>query len=1166
MAKIVYFKSPIDESKVVEISSKGTLRYAMRELGIENNPVCVSINGMTPEELDLETILDDTDVVEIRHLVNGGGNADNKSNLATIIQIAGLVALTYLTAGGASPWLVAAVAVGGTVAAGALNKWAMDLRAAQGTNDNEVNVNANSYSLATSSNEVRGLKPIPVVIGSHRMAPDVHTDSHRRQYGGLYGIALSTLSQNFNAGYLSSNGPEAANNSWAVMPANYLATGLPQYPIKIAPYGIISKTTALTPEENQFVIDVVKNGWNGLSSRSMYNFMEYAPSPVRKRMSFPVIIYHHHPSDIYRGRFNTMWSLQRIKEYYPSDPTSYNLVANLFLGILDGAMNFNFFSGINTNNAQYTLFNGNPFIAGGTTYLPSTMVWGTAANMMTAYSNVLLALNGGSYTTTPKVTSPSHQMYYLDTSETQTKPGIPYATQLFNYGFGDLDISDRKVGSSNINVSSASTVGISEIDKSNPTESFRWRVPNVSAPDIGLIDFPFQVFAMPSKTLINPSFDIGVVSAIDNNSYNWIFFTGKKGMDAFRFAVSGRLYRTTSSSIAINSTRFQIQWKRSRNPVWNEFVQPVNTLNNANTQNMYIYYNLNLSNMGNPSPEDLEDSLDVRIRKINLDSTDNESGRVSELSIVDAYFHPTNSANEHNNDFFKNVPMNIEGLYTTALITDSATTNRFSALVESKCWVYDFENQIWSWSKTRNPAFWFLFYARGGFLNYESMADLAPPYSPTYGWQNYPGHPNNTDQIFGGGYTDEEIDIEKIKEWAFFCEENDLFIDMVLKEEESVAESLEKIANVGRASVSYYTGKLSVVVEDPDQVPVCLFGMGNIIAGSFSVDYSVGDPIKEVVGTYVNRETWDSEEVSAIVPFSESETIKKISLTLTGITEPELAQREVNLLAARQFFQKRVYRWQTDIEGYLARRGDLVAMAHDSTQYGYSGRAMYFSVESGVVKGIKTGSILGDILTHVMIREPNGEMTVYDCHKDGDLIVFDEDYPIEKAPSIVNVDEENPLSYFPNSIPEDFTFIADIKDTPGKRVRISQIEASEDGVFSITAVDEDPSMWAYEYSEGPFDPKSFDDSIYTVEVNNVSQLDLGAGRIKLMWNMTDGDFVQVINKNTNLPVEANGQYSFGEGEVVLELISGVKYDLEVRPILFGTPYYYKSKEITVWPL
>ena len=57
MAKIVYFISPIDESKQREIISKGTIRFALKELGIENDPLCVTIKQLVPRKVDLNALL-----------------------------------------------------------------------------------------------------------------------------------------------------------------------------------------------------------------------------------------------------------------------------------------------------------------------------------------------------------------------------------------------------------------------------------------------------------------------------------------------------------------------------------------------------------------------------------------------------------------------------------------------------------------------------------------------------------------------------------------------------------------------------------------------------------------------------------------------------------------------------------------------------------------------------------------------------------------------------------------------------------------------------------------------------------------------------------------------------------------------------------------------------
>lgn len=1168
MAKIVYFQSPIDSSKVKEVSFDGKIEDALKFFDIDKKPLCVTINGETPDNIDLSVELKDTDLVEIRLMVEGGGNSDVKSTLAVVVQVAALIIVNAYTWGAAA---TAGILIGGQVIAGALNKWAADILASQrGSQEQKDDVDTNSYSLSSSNNEVRPLRPIPLALGSHRMSPDIHNAAFKSRYDFFYTRTKALRAATFFPGIIASNGPDAPDNSWATMPAGYLGGGDPWFPIKIAPYGFTTKTTALTPSENDAIIERVKLSWNPLS-RSFFNF-RYNESIFNPDLSsYPLVIYHSDPLDPHYRKFDTFWTLQRTKQTLVSDPTWYNEVNLIFLGnaaVLDARFTVEyFFQTGGVYNTSTSLMRAHP--SSTSLLMPPTFTTGAVPNIMFSdyRTKVLLPLNGGAFTLTPKLTSPSFDIYFDDSFVTQVNPGIPLSSQYFNFGFGDLAISERLVGSSDVSAASADTVGVSPIDKSNPSIFLRWKVPNLSGvPKIGFVPFRNETNVNPTKVLMNPSYYSEVVSGGDLTPINWNFFRGDIGMDSLYFAISGFLYSTSSGTMASNTTRFQVQWKWGRNSSWNTANSPSQNITNANSNNLYIPYEINELVTGAPSTADLNDFLEVRIRKMTLDSVDNQNGKVSNLSVSDVCFYGSTYADQTLGKYFYNIPMNIEGLYLTALVTDSATSNRFSALVEAKCWHYDFGAETWTWGFTRNPAFWFLFYARGGFLNVEAMGTDVWPYSPTYGWQNYPGHPGNTDLIFGGGYNNDEIDVDKILEWAFFCEDNDLKLDMILKDEETVSAALEKIAGVGRASVSYYSGKLSVVFEDKDQVPVCLYGMGNIIQGTFTVSYAVGDPVKSVTGKYINRETWETETLEAEVPYSPADIVKRIDITIEGVTTEEQAQREVNLLAARQFFQRRTYKWDVDIEGFLARRGDLVYLSHDSTQYGYSGRVMRFVVEAGVVIGIKSGSIIGDFVSYVSVRDPAGNINTYECHFEDGIIVFDEEYPIEFAPSVVNLSDQNPLSDFSDSIPEDFIFIADIKETTGKRVRISQIEVSNENVFSITAVDEDPALWAYEYDATLIDPESFDDSIYTVRVLDVSTKYLMDGKVLLTWNMEGGNFVQIINKINGLPIEANGQFSFSKGEVILDLVVGVTYTFEVRPLFFGTPYQYESKEIVVCPL
>lgn len=1166
MAKIVYFESPIDESKCREIVLRGTLGYALKQFGIEKDPLCVTINGMTPDELSLDTVLDDTDVVEVRRLVHGGGDADTKRTLATVVQIAALVAVSTVDYSGTTQALIL---TGSAVAAGALNKWANDIMAANAPNidDQDVSIQTNQYSLKGAVNKARPLSPLPLPIGSHRMAPDVHADVYRTRYGWVgTGTAVEPYLSSFIAGIVSSNGPMAANNSWAIMPANFISPGFPVYPIKIAPFGIINKTTALTPSENADVIGEVAASLAVNPDPARVNFNWYRTGNISS--SFPVIIYHHDPSDPYVGRFNCMFSLQRLRQWFPAaTPSQLTL---LLADIFNGTQTTLTYTTNYWNEPAYGIdalltkaVPGIPF----TNSIPSTLNTVTnVADMSTKWANFLRALNGGTYTSTPKTTSPGTQMYIYDTAISQVIEGVPMATQLFNFGLGDVNISERMVGSVDASVPLGDTVGYQTINKTGVANP--WWVPTVfPPPSIGQpVEFFNEVINFPPKSIINPGILNGLVSNTDQGKYNFNYFSARPKFDLFEFTVRGRIYSTSGGGFASNTTRIQMQWRFSDESEWRNFTSPIITITNANSQTINLTYTLFPFVLMPFDPNKFYNAfLEVRIRKVNLDSSDNAGNFVSDLSIVDACFRRSFNSTFEAADNIKSAPMNIEGLYTTALIADSATTNQFSALVESKCWVYDFDALTWSWTTNRNPAFWFLFYARGGFLNVDYPGDEPYPYGPTKGWVNYPGHPDSTLHIFGGGYKDTEIDIDKILEWAFFCEEQELYIDMIIKDDTSVSDILERIANVGRGSVTYYSGKLGVVYEDQDQVPVCMFGMGNIIAGSFSVDYAVGDPVREVVGKFTNRDDWEEDSVSAIVPFSDADVVKQIEIVLDGVTDRDNAQREVNILAARQFYQRRTYTWQTDIEGYLARRGDLVYLSHDSTQYGSSGRCIEFVMDGGDVVGIKTGSFVDSTVQYVSIRSPDGEINTYTCEFANGMIKFTEAYPLELAPFQINKDLENPDSDFPGSIPEDFVFIADIKSTTGKRVRISQVEVDKNQVFTITAVDEDPSMWAFEYND--IEPAtSFNDSEVVAEVFNLREQDLGEGQIKLFWEVTGAESVQVINLKTGLPLEANGQYSFSDGSIIVELPVGIQTELEVRPLAFGTPFRSVSKKVKVWPV
>lgn len=1208
MGKIVYYSSVLNSCEAVEYKRSSTVLDFLKELSIENDSLCVILNGECPDDFDVNYEIKDTDLIEIRRIVEGGG-AQSKKNLAMVVQIAAIVGATVLSGGGYAV-AAAAVAVSGSLVSGALNAKAAKMLAQQGQKDvEETKTATNAYSLNSISNEARPLQPLPLLMGTHRFAPDIHAQAIRDFFGIQNTSALTNpvLNQFRPSGSYDFGVKDPNNGSirWPIMPANYIASGFPQYDIAIAPFSW-GFTNPLTNEQKQQVIDDVKASYlSGFYSNPSYiSWTGYDAAPAY----YPLVIAHISSSDPYRWRgnaqtgnisidrhtafYNFFWAIARVYEMR-NDP----IFPNLTYSDMDILYNM---SGSNTDSLEFRgmgssyqvyvgamFYNSNtrPWISAASsttqskTYLktqssPSANYPFTIGNsdtvhqVVTKMGNLIKSLNGwnGSFYSGWNLSYPIEYQQKKSIITGVLKEGFEYSTQVFNYGLGDLDISDRKVDARNLDNNYMSTdYRFIDLSTSPPEDQYK-------IPDIVVTDSPYffnsifftETNVVENKELININHTTTPISPSDNGQYNFCYFAGGKAHNECTMYVSGYLYATnTSTGFESNTVDIEIQYRLNTDDVWKSLAVDNSslTIQNNNTKKLTVAYKL----LFDPISE--KQYYEFRVRKLTLDSVNNDNNKTCKLSVVNfstkVFYLDGNTL--HDKFRLNRAPMNLEGLHVTATVSDAKQSNRYNALVKSKCWVYDFLTSTWTWTTTSNPAFWFLYFAQGGFKNLDSDGTFTYPYSPTIGWQNYPNHEGNSERIFGCGLTHSEIDIDKILEWAQFCDDNDLTFNLILKDDQSCAETLEKIANVGRGSVTYYNGLLSIVYEDPESISTCMFGMANIIAGSFSVEYLVSNQVRKVVGNFVNEETWESESVEAIVPFSSDENIDKVEVSLDGITNIEQAQREVNLLAARQFYQRRTYSWSVDIEGLLVKRGNLAYLSHDCTQYGYAGRVLDFIMEAGVITGIKTSAIIEDTIEYITLRCPDGSMQYYECHLENDVIVFDELYPLEKASWYYNNKEENLDSEFYRSQPDDFIFIAGEMETGGKLVRISQIQSGEDMTFNLTAVDEDPAMWAYEY-DNVIPSESFDDSELVLKIKNIDIRYLENGLVKILFETINCDSVQIVNLDTGLPIESQGKYTYANGIAVIELIPNTKYNLEIRPYIIGSAYRAVNEKVVVWPI
>lgn len=334
--------------------------------------------------------------------------------------------------------------------------------------------------------------------------------------------------------------------------------------------------------------------------------------------------------------------------------------------------------------------------------------------------------------------------------------------------------------------------------------------------------------------------------------------------------------------------------------------------------------------------------------------------------------------------------------------------------------------------QTSNPAWWFLWYAKGKIQDGR--------------------------RIYGGGLPDSQIDIEAIKSWALFCDQNNLTFNYILSQESTVHDVLTTIARAGRASYSWQTGKLGVIFDQANLPVVALISPVNIKAGSFEVFYANEQTADNIIVNFINPDRdWQLDNVRVVVP-NVQPTNTTASLDLEGCTNVSMAAREANLIAASQFFHRRRVTWEMDIEGIIATRGDVIQMSHDLTVWSYAGRLL-----SGDRTTLKLDTkVPSGGSGWLSLRSPTNEIV-----------------NVQVTSAVGNVDELTLVSLpgsFPvpdedsNANPLDWAWQFDPLSTPGRRLKIIEVQPSGKDNVRFVAIDDDPNYYASENNPFQYTP------------------------------------------------------------------------------------------------
>ncbi|MFM0210455.1 host specificity factor TipJ family phage tail protein [Paraburkholderia sediminicola] len=203
---------------------------------------------------------------------------------------------------------------------------------------------------------------------------------------------------------------------------------------------------------------------------------------------------------------------------------------------------------------------------------------------------------------------------------------------------------------------------------------------------------------------------------------------------------------------------------------------------------------------------------------------------------------------------------------------------------------------------------------------------------------------------YGRGLPDSRINLDSLVTLAQTWDSRGDRFDGVFDTAATLWDALTQIASVGDAMPVYYAGVIDLVRDEAKSIRTAMFTPNNIAANSLKIDYAFQsyDTPDYVIIQYTDNVTFQPAEVPCVL--TGGTQLKPSRLQLFGCTDRNQAWRHGIRLAAANRDRRRNITLTTEMEGYIPRYGDLVAVSHDVPAWGLSG------VVTGYAGGVMTTS------------------------------------------------------------------------------------------------------------------------------------------------------------------------------------------------------------------
>ena len=311
-------------------------------------------------------------------------------------------------------------------------------------------------------------------------------------------------------------------------------------------------------------------------------------------------------------------------------------------------------------------------------------------------------------------------------------------------------------------------------------------------------------------------------------------------------------------------------------------------------------------------------------------------------------------------------------------------------------------------------------------------------------------------------------------EWAAYCDRFKLKINIEINTSGELLDVVNRfIAPVGRGMVELFGTKYGCCWDGPKEA-VQMFGMGNIISGTFSETFlQTSDRANAVELTFTNaQKDYQRDTMKVFGPTFDSDEYDTTSqLTYDGITDYEQAYREAKFQLYCNAYMVRTVSFQAAIDAIACTVGDVIYVAHDVPMWQTSGRIA--SVDGNTV------------VVNAIMKSYDGAKTYTFAYRSAT-----DDTRYEVGCQSITVNDATTtvvLSETPTSAPVagDIFDIAEVNKGTKKFV-VRSISRTEDMVREIEAIEYNENVFNENYT---IPPMNYSDSeIDTSDVQNVTDL------------------------------------------------------------------------------